>query len=487
MIRVSDTIRRCNFIILDSTMTLDMFICSLHDKNIGGKARLIYVCKTRDDKQLPDFIVGSGIDYEPELDEQMKACPWYYATYANWDENVERNAMIGMTDATQSEIHKELNGIINKLENNPDSSPGKYLVLSKLYARVNASDSLRFVNLRKAAARVVYDDAFDDDFFWQRFHLTQDKARILTPLAVNFPKTILAQAWLKVESKDDGADTGAFGKVAGAWEKSHDTRILRMIGEAYDFLEPLRNCSASLYWLDKAEQSIRTRAGFYSGDDVNDCQPENILPIMLDKVNALANAGFADSAIGVAKSALATATLKNDKIRFEKSLEFLYIQAGDTANARRCVDIINTLDSSGNSMNFAYTTVDGKHGFLSDFRGKVIFLDFWYIGCPGCELEKKSISDLADSFMDNDLVAFLTIAMNDTDALKKYLSTVAYHLPVVSDPKGDLSKQFDIKAYPTHIILGKDGTVMNRSEGGSENIGSMLRPEIEAALAEKEK
>lgn len=527
--RLSDTICTCHFVIPDSALDFGIKIYSIKEQVSGKKIGNSFACKTREGKSLPGFGAGSGPEDTYGLDAQVKLCPWYYATYAIWAENAKQGIIMGTSNKTMAAFNDKLRAVISNLEHHPSESAGKYLVLSKLYYTFlkwtapppdsSSLDSASFANLRAAAAMNTYDDAFDDDFFWQRFDLTPAKAHIITPLAVRFPRTKMAQQWLATETSDTTVDTIAFKHIANAWQNSSNTGILHTIGKAYDYPpSPMFNPHVSLFWLGKAEHTIDTRAGFYNGEDVYDCQPDKLPDLLRSKVYALTRAGYTDSAIGVAKSAIASAKYKKDLVGLHIALGFTYLQQKNADDAKRCCGIALALDAPKitdetnmfydaykldnetkrgfasrmidtygknvpDPLEFRYATLDGSHGTLRALQGKVVVLDFWFIGCEGCEMEKKSISDLADFYKDNKGIVFLSIALNDKDALTKYLSKVKYDLPVIPDPDGNIAQKFSVVWYPTHIIIGKDGKIMDTSTGGSEKIGDMLRPKIDQALA----
>jgi thiol-disulfide isomerase/thioredoxin len=519
MNRISDSVFTCEYIIPDSTLEFSMKIYTLRDQLTGKRIGISFNCKTEDGKELPNSAVGAGKDYAKALIDEVKMSPWYYATYANWDENAEQGAMIGTNDASVGDIQDEVRLILKKLESQPETTPGKYLVMSKLYSRLDDGESASLATLWKAAVMKTYDDGFDDDYFWQRFHLQSATAHILSPLVILFPKTKMAQAWIETEAFDPSADADAYKKVTDAWSDSHNTSMLKKIGRGYDFTQsPVYDPAVSLRWLGKAEESLLSRSGFFSGEDVYGCQTGNLPDLLRSKVYALARAGNPDSAITVGKNAFVQAKEKQDMVGLQMALGFAYLLKGDTANAKKCCGIGIAMgapkipdeiglfydkfktgdetkedfadrmaDTYGkdipNPYEFNYATLDGTKGALHSLKGKVVFLDFWFIGCEGCELEKKSISDLADSYKNNSNVVFLSIAYNNKEALAQYLAKVKYDLPVVPDADGEISQKFDVEGYPTHVIIGRNGTVFDSSTGGSNNIGDILRPKIEKALA----
>ena len=131
---------------------------------------------------------------------------------------------------------------------------------------------------------------------------------------------------------------------------------------------------------------------------------------------------------------------------------------------------------------FAYVTLDGAHGTLGALRGNVVVIDFWFLGCQGCMLEKDALNNLADEFAADSGVSFLSIALTDSTTLRKFLKQHPTKWPTVADANV-ICESADIDGYPTHYIIGRDGTTLYRDTGGGTTTDASLLPKIKAALA----
>src|SRR5262245_30857907 len=69
---------------------------------------------------------------------------------------------------------------------------------------------------------------------------------------------------------------------------------------------------------------------------------------------------------------------------------------------------------------FSLTSLEGEKFDLSALRGKVVVLDFWFIGCAPCVAEFGKLNDLVDKFKDKGVV-FIALAMDDDAALRPFL------------------------------------------------------------------
>ena len=110
--------------------------------------------------------------------------------------------------------------------------------------------------------------------------------------------------------------------------------------------------------------------------------------------------------------------------------------------------------------NFSGSPLNGENKVkLSDYRGKVVLVDFWASWCPPC---RKSLPKY--DVLRNELSAanFEVIAIN-VDQLpddgRRFLRQNPVSYPVITDPVGALPEKYQVKAMPTAYLLDKRGVV----------------------------
>jgi peroxiredoxin len=138
---------------------------------------------------------------------------------------------------------------------------------------------------------------------------------------------------------------------------------------------------------------------------------------------------------------------------------------------------------------FKATTVDGKPVRLSDLKGKVVVLNFWFIACAPCHAEAPALKKIATQFS-KDNVVFISIARETGDDLKKYLADNSFFNTNISDKSSDINKIiYHVFGFPTTLVIDKDGKIRyytlggSTSESGSEKqLNEKLIPAISAAL-----
>lgn len=95
---------------------------------------------------------------------------------------------------------------------------------------------------------------------------------------------------------------------------------------------------------------------------------------------------------------------------------------------------------------------------------KVIYINFWFIGCQGCKMEEAYLKQLADSVKDNPDILILNFVPNEAGRIKKYTARNNTYEDFLIFPMRNfqaIEKLFNIKTYPTHLIINNNVVVEN--------------------------
>ncbi len=115
---------------------------------------------------------------------------------------------------------------------------------------------------------------------------------------------------------------------------------------------------------------------------------------------------------------------------------------------------------------FELKTLDGKTVKLSEFRGKVVLLDFWATWCGPC---RKGVPDLVEiqNQFNNDLI-IIGISLDQQNTLNQLQPFIDYYninYPVVLWNEKVVKDYGNISAIPTSFIINQDGEIVNRFVG----------------------
>ena len=101
---------------------------------------------------------------------------------------------------------------------------------------------------------------------------------------------------------------------------------------------------------------------------------------------------------------------------------------------------------------------DGGAGLrLADLRGQVVLLNFWASWCEPCRSELPSL-ELLDERHGRDGLRVIAVNYRETDAtLKRYLAQWPMSLPIVRDTDGAAALAWQVRVFPTSVVVGRDG------------------------------
>lgn len=108
----------------------------------------------------------------------------------------------------------------------------------------------------------------------------------------------------------------------------------------------------------------------------------------------------------------------------------------------------------------------GRTHKLSDYKGKVVFLNFWATWCPPCRGELPHIEEIYKEYKNSsEGVIILSITApnlgkeGSKDDITNFLNKQGYTFPVMFDNTADIMEQYNIEAFPTTFIVDKEGNV----------------------------
>ncbi len=113
----------------------------------------------------------------------------------------------------------------------------------------------------------------------------------------------------------------------------------------------------------------------------------------------------------------------------------------------------------GLAADFAVKTLDGRTIRSADLKGKVIVLNFWFIGCPVCRAIKPKLNELQSKFAGNENVVFLAMTADPAGAVRKYLEKEPFGYIQAADAKASLDG-FVFSGFPKNIVISKTGEIV---------------------------
>ncbi len=123
---------------------------------------------------------------------------------------------------------------------------------------------------------------------------------------------------------------------------------------------------------------------------------------------------------------------------------------------------------------FVLKSLDGQEVRLSDYRGKVVLVNFWASWCPPCRAEMPLFEDIYKRYKDK---GFLILAIStdvNEEAVHKFLKDIKVSFPVLMDD-GKVSETYGITGLPTSFLIGRDGKVVRIRLGEYKELETDLK------------
>ena len=147
---------------------------------------------------------------------------------------------------------------------------------------------------------------------------------------------------------------------------------------------------------------------------------------------------------------------------------------------------LTTLKPAKAAKNFTLPDLDGKPHKLSDYRGKVVLVNFWATWCPPCRREMPSMERLYQKLKGEPFMVLAPDQYENLDLVFSFTGQLepAPTFPIMLDPKSTTSKTWKVKGLPTSFIVDKQGRIAYRAVGGREFDHPEIEKTIRALIAE---
>ena len=134
--------------------------------------------------------------------------------------------------------------------------------------------------------------------------------------------------------------------------------------------------------------------------------------------------------------------------------------------------------------NFSFT-VDGKSERLSDFRGKVVVLNFWASWCAPCVEETPSLVQLQKRIAPRGGTILGVSLDDDQGAYLNFLKTYKIDFPTYRDATKRSALEFGTTKYPETYIIDRQGRIDRKLSGPQDWANQQMVVYMDSVLNEK--
>ncbi len=118
------------------------------------------------------------------------------------------------------------------------------------------------------------------------------------------------------------------------------------------------------------------------------------------------------------------------------------------------------------AIDFTLPDLTGKPVSLKDYRGKVVFLNFWATWCKPCEEEMPSMEALYQGLKGQPFeIIAVSVDKDGSEAVANYVKKYGLSFTVLHDRKGAVKEAYKTTGVPETFIIDQNGIIAEKAWG----------------------
>lgn len=131
---------------------------------------------------------------------------------------------------------------------------------------------------------------------------------------------------------------------------------------------------------------------------------------------------------------------------------------------------------------FTLTDIKGNKFSLEDFRGKIVFLEFWATWCPPCVISMPEVDNLTNAYAGKDVV-FLSVSVDQSEEpVRNFLKRKPLSSRVALAGDSGIDLRYRVGGIPMFFLIDKEGNVAASWDGYSGSYPRQWRTHIDRLL-----
>lgn len=132
----------------------------------------------------------------------------------------------------------------------------------------------------------------------------------------------------------------------------------------------------------------------------------------------------------------------------------------------RAPSLVNSKEINGRTVKEPLVDLRGKPVRLEEYRGRVVFLNFWATWCPPCREEMPNIERIQKEYGDRvKVLAVNATAQDDEDAARRFVQGLGLTFDVPLDRTGEVTETYQGNFFPSTFIIDGNGVIREKIEG----------------------
>lgn len=115
---------------------------------------------------------------------------------------------------------------------------------------------------------------------------------------------------------------------------------------------------------------------------------------------------------------------------------------------------------------FRLVDLEGKQQSLSQYRGKVVLVNFWATWCKPCTTEMPAMQVTYDKLREKGFVVLAVNELEDEAKVREHIKQHGHTFPVLMDRDNKVANQFGVFGLPVSVFIDEKGVVQEYIKGG---------------------
>ena len=115
---------------------------------------------------------------------------------------------------------------------------------------------------------------------------------------------------------------------------------------------------------------------------------------------------------------------------------------------------------------FTLSDLNGTVQSLSQYRGRIVLLNFWATWCKPCTTEMPAMQESYDKLHDQGFVVLAINELEDEAKVREHITAYGHTFPVLMDRDNRVANLYGVYGLPVSVFIDEQGIVQEYVKGG---------------------
>ncbi len=156
----------------------------------------------------------------------------------------------------------------------------------------------------------------------------------------------------------------------------------------------------------------------------------------------------------------------------------------DGYKPRKASEELPLLAKGTTAPDWTLTDANGKIVSLNQLKGKIVILDFYFIGCSGCALSIKPLNAIYEKYKNGDVILASLTARDSKKAVLDFESRNKIAYPGYIDA-AEVVKSYHVSAFPTFYVIDQYGKIAHTFVGYNDDLEQRVTSILDNLLSRR--